>query len=154
VLSYANTLAQASFLLLKILYFRKPYNERGSDCFSSVVLACSQAPFFYRPFYRILFLLILWLVIDALDTYDNKRDIRIILKIIATTHTLSNVHLRIFITSKPEITIRISFRKIPQGKVQIFLLHEISPTIVNRNLGLFFKYSFSNIREERGFTDD
>lgn len=91
------------------------------------------------------------LVIDALDECDSERDIQIILKLLATTSSLTNIRLRIFITSRPEISVRYSFFQIAETKRQVFVLHDILQTTVDRDLTLFFKHSFETIREERGF---
>jgi hypothetical protein len=94
------------------------------------------------------------LVIDALDECDSERDIRILLRLLATTSSLNNIRLRIFITSRPEIPIRCGFSQIPEAERQVFVLHDIQPTIVDRDLSLFFEHSFILIREERGFAED
>ncbi|KAJ8123922.1 hypothetical protein ONZ43_g239 [Nemania bipapillata] len=94
------------------------------------------------------------LVIDALDECSNERDVRAIIRVLSAARSLKNIHLRIFITSRPEILIRHSFRKIPEIEREVFVLHEISPTLVDRDLNIFFENSFSAIREERDFEDD
>jgi hypothetical protein len=43
---------------------------------------------------------------------------------------------------------------IPDVERQVFVLHEISPDVVDRDLSLYFRDSFSIIREERGYSDD
>lgn len=91
------------------------------------------------------------LVIDALDECDSERDVRIILRLLATTKSLSNIRLRIFITSRPEIPVRCGFSQIPEAERQVFVLHDILAAIVDRDLNLFFEDSFAAIREERGF---
>ncbi|KAK4247279.1 WD40-repeat-containing domain protein [Corynascus novoguineensis] len=94
------------------------------------------------------------LVADALDECESERDIRVLLRIFATARSLSKIRLRIFITSRPEIAIRHSLGKILDAEREIFVLHEISSDIVNRDLSLFFKSNFSTIREERGLDED
>ncbi|KAK7416688.1 hypothetical protein QQX98_005014 [Neonectria punicea] len=94
------------------------------------------------------------LIIDALDECDSEKDIRVILRVLATARSLTNIRLRILITSRPEIPIRHGFGMIPEVERQVFVLHEISPELVDRDLSLYFQDSFSVIREERGFADD
>ncbi|KAG4436380.1 hypothetical protein IFR05_008136 [Cadophora sp. M221] len=94
------------------------------------------------------------LVIDALDECDSERDIRVLLRLLTQTSSLENIRLRIFITSRPEIAIRCGFSQIPEAERQVFVLHEIQPTIVNRDLTLFFQNRFELIREERGLPVD
>lgn len=94
------------------------------------------------------------LVMDALDECDSERDIRIILRLLATTKSLSNIRLRVFITSRPEIPVRCGFSQISEAERQVFVLHDILPAIVDRDLGLFFEHNFATLREERGFAAD
>ncbi|KIL90265.1 hypothetical protein FAVG1_05995 [Fusarium avenaceum] len=94
------------------------------------------------------------LILDALDECDSEKDIRVILRVLATARTLNGMSLRIFITSRPEIPIRHGFAMIPDVERQVFVLHEISPDVVDRDLSLYFRDSFSVIREERGYADD
>jgi hypothetical protein len=61
------------------------------------------------------------LVIDALDECDNNKDIRTILKVLAEAHALQAVRLRVFLTSRPEISIRHGFYKLPETEHQDFL---------------------------------
>ncbi|EXJ87253.1 hypothetical protein A1O3_04212 [Capronia epimyces CBS 606.96] len=95
------------------------------------------------------------LVLDALDECDSERDIRIVLRLLATTRlSTGKVRLRIFITSRPETPIRCGFSQIPEAERQVFVLQDILPTIVDRDLSLFFEHSFASIREERDFPPD
>lgn len=94
------------------------------------------------------------MVMDALDECDSERDIRIILRLLATTRSLTNIRLRVFITSRPDIPVRCGFSQIPEAERQVFVLHDIVAAIVDRDLSIFFKHSFAAIREERGFAAD
>jgi hypothetical protein len=91
---------------------------------------------------------IVLIVLDALDECDSEQDIRIILRLLASTKLLKNICLRIFITSRPEISIRCGFYRMALVEQQIFVLHDILPDIVNHDLGLFFENNFAAIREE------
>ncbi|OTA95499.1 hypothetical protein M434DRAFT_393726 [Hypoxylon sp. CO27-5] len=93
-------------------------------------------------------------VVDALDECESEKDIGIILRALTTARSLNNIRLRIFITSRPEILLRYAFRKILEVDHEVFVLHEISPSLVDRDLSIFFEDNFSVIREERGFKDD
>jgi hypothetical protein len=88
------------------------------------------------------------LVLDALDECDDDSDIRIILRLLAETRSLRNTRLRIFITSRPESSVRRGFRQIPEADRQSFVLHDIAPTLVNGDLTLFFEENFAEIREK------
>jgi hypothetical protein len=89
------------------------------------------------------------LVVDALDECDNEEDIRIILHLLAQVRSLERVRLRVFLTSRPEIPIRHGFYQIPNEEHQDFVLHHISPSIVDHDITIFLKYNLKLIRQER-----
>jgi hypothetical protein len=96
---------------------------------------------------------IILFVLDALDECDSERDIRVLVQLLASARTLTNIRLRVFATSRPEVPIRQIFGKIPDAST-VFVLHEISPTKVNRDLTRYFEYRFSDFKEERGLEND
>ncbi|KAF2183610.1 hypothetical protein K469DRAFT_582108, partial [Zopfia rhizophila CBS 207.26] len=52
------------------------------------------------------------LVVDALDECEDENNIRIILQLLAEARLLERIHLRVFLTSRPEIPIRYGFYQI------------------------------------------
>jgi hypothetical protein len=88
------------------------------------------------------------LVIDALDECDKDEHIRIILQLLAEARTLKTARLRVFLTSRPEISIRHGFCQIPDSEHQDFMLHNVSPTIVNHDISLFLEHNLGIIRQE------
>ena len=88
------------------------------------------------------------LVVDALDECDDDNDIRTVLQLLAEARSLRTVRLRIFITSRPEIPIRHGFYQIPEAGHQDFVLHNISPPIVDHDIAIFLEYNLRLIREE------
>jgi hypothetical protein len=89
------------------------------------------------------------LIIDALDECDDDKNIQIILQLLAEVRSLKTVQLRLFLTSRPEIPIRYGFYDIPETEHQDFVLHSISPSIVDRDIYVFLEYNLRNIRQER-----
>lgn len=89
------------------------------------------------------------LIVDALDEYDKEEHIRIILQLLAETRTLKIVRLRVFLTSRSEIPIRHGISQIPNTERQDFVLHKISPLIVDRDIGIYLRYSLNLIAGER-----
>jgi len=88
-------------------------------------------------------------VIDALDECENNNDVRIILHLLSEVHSLNAVQLRILLTSRPEIPIRHGFYQIPDAEHQVFVLHNISSSIVDHDILIFLKHSFELLRRER-----
>jgi hypothetical protein len=94
------------------------------------------------------------LVVDALDECDNENDVRIILELLAETRSLTTVRLRVFLTSRPEISIRYSMHDIPQAEHQDFVLHNVPSTIVNHDISLFLEYNLRKIRQKWALGED
>jgi hypothetical protein len=88
------------------------------------------------------------LVVDALDECDNNNNIRIIIDILAEARSLKTVRLRVFLTSRPEIPIRYGFRQLLDADLRDFVLHNISPSIVDQDISIFFAYNLKLIGRE------
>ncbi|KAH9203354.1 hypothetical protein DL95DRAFT_472452 [Leptodontidium sp. 2 PMI_412] len=93
------------------------------------------------------------LVVDALDECDSEGDSegdsRMILQLLTEARVLKTTRLRVFLTSRPEIPIRHGFYQIPDSKRQDFILHNISPLIVNQDISTFLQYNLNFIAAER-----
>jgi len=89
------------------------------------------------------------LVLDALDECDDEEDTELILKLFSQAKTLSSVRLLIFVTSRPETPIRHGFHYIPDGVYRDFVLHQISESVVSRDISVFLGHEFDIIRTRR-----
>ncbi|USP81645.1 uncharacterized protein yc1106_08919 [Curvularia clavata] len=87
-------------------------------------------------------------VVDALDECDNDSNIRIIVQLLAEARSLTKVRLRVLLTSRPEVPIRHGLRQIPEAEHQDVVLHNISPSIVDHDIGLFLEHYLRIIAEE------
>jgi NACHT domain len=65
----------------------------------------------------------LLLVVDALDECSNDEDVEAIVQLLAEARSLTTVRLRVFLTSRPEIPIRLGFRRTQDTDHQDFVLH-------------------------------
>lgn len=88
------------------------------------------------------------LVVDALDECAHDSDIQIIVRLLAEARSLKSVHLRVFLTSRPEIPIRYGFRQIPDAEQQEFVLHSISSSIIDHDIFIFLEHSLRLIGQE------
>jgi hypothetical protein len=88
------------------------------------------------------------LVVDALDECDDDNNIRIIVQLLAEARSLNGVRLRVFLTSRPEVPIRYGFCQIPNLEHQDFVLHSISPSIVDCDITLFLEDNLRILGEE------
>jgi hypothetical protein len=85
------------------------------------------------------------LVIDALDDCEDDNDIQRILELLAEARRLRTV--RVFMTSRPEIPIR-------QAEHQDFVLHNISPSVIEHDISISLEYNLGIIRRKRTLASD
>ncbi|CAG8888404.1 unnamed protein product [Penicillium egyptiacum] len=89
------------------------------------------------------------IVIDALDECDVDNDMRLILHLLPQLRKAEGIRVRVLITSRPELPIRLGFEKLPLHDHKDFVLHEIPKEVVENDLSLFLNHRISKIREER-----
>jgi hypothetical protein len=85
------------------------------------------------------------IVIDALDECDNDKDVQIIVRLLAEARSLDGVRLRVFLTSRPEVPIRYVFGQITDAEHMDFVLHDISPPIVDQDIRLFLETELQSV---------
>lgn len=89
------------------------------------------------------------IVIDALDECEGDNDIRLILQILPRLQTSHSLRLRVFLTSRPELPIRLGFSKLTNHDYQDMILHEIPREVIKHDISLFLNHRLSEIRTER-----
>jgi hypothetical protein len=90
------------------------------------------------------------MVVDALDECENDSNIRIIMQLLAEVRSsLTGAQLRLLLTSRPEVPIRHGFRQVPKAEHQDVVLHNISRSIVDRDIALFLEHNLQLIAQER-----
>ncbi|KAI9770961.1 MAG: hypothetical protein M1840_002665 [Geoglossum simile] len=89
------------------------------------------------------------LVIDALDECERDQDIQAILRLLSRTKDLMSVSLKVFITSRPELPIRLGFKKMSDGTYQDLILHEVPRPTIEHDIILFLEHQLGEIREQR-----
>ncbi|KAK5662884.1 hypothetical protein OQA88_6295 [Cercophora sp. LCS_1] len=87
------------------------------------------------------------IVIDALDECDGDEDVKTIISLLAQTNVVRSVRLRVFITSRPELPIRLGFKD-AQGKYQGIALHQIPEQVVEQDISTFLGSELARIRDE------
>jgi hypothetical protein len=88
-------------------------------------------------------------VVDALDECDDDKNIRIILQLLIEARSLTKSLLRVFLTSRPEIPIRCGFSQIPDADRYDFVLHNISTTIVDRDIAICLEHELKAVAQEQ-----
>ncbi|KAH7012408.1 vegetative incompatibility protein HET-E-1 [Macrophomina phaseolina] len=87
------------------------------------------------------------LVVDALDECERDEDVKVIIHLLSQVRTLTSVQLRTFVTSRPELSIRLGFNSI-DGQYQGLVLHEIPKPIIEHDIAAFLEYKLKEIRDE------
>ncbi|KAF2798827.1 hypothetical protein K505DRAFT_346348 [Melanomma pulvis-pyrius CBS 109.77] len=93
-------------------------------------------------------------VIDALDECEREEDIRAILQLLAQTKDIQPVSLRIVVTSRPELHIRLGFKEMPDGTHQNLVLHEVPSRTIERDIRLFLEHELGTIQKARMLSPD
>ena len=92
------------------------------------------------------------IVIDALDECDREEDVQVLLQLLPRMRE-SGAPIRIFLTSRPELPIRLGFKQIA-NEHQDLILHEIPELVIKRDLSLFLNNKFAKIRCERALAPE
>ncbi|KAK4096622.1 hypothetical protein N658DRAFT_519096 [Parathielavia hyrcaniae] len=100
-----------------------------------------------QPLGRVHHAMAITIVVDALDECDGDKDVKAIISLLAQAKTLISVRLRVFITSRPELPIRLGFKNV-RGKYQDVALHQIPEPIVERDISAFLGHELARIRDE------
>lgn len=87
------------------------------------------------------------IVIDALDECEDKDDIRGILQLLPQVQKCKCMYIRIFLTSRPELPIRPVLEE--NNNHHGLVLHELSKTVVEKDIRVFLKAKFSEIKKVR-----
>ncbi|KAE8311019.1 hypothetical protein BDV41DRAFT_357646 [Aspergillus transmontanensis] len=87
------------------------------------------------------------IVIDALDECDREDDMRVILRLLFKLQEVKSVYMRIFLTSRPELPIRLGFKQ--DSNHQDLVLHELPKPVIEHDIRLFLEHKLSEIQNGR-----
>ena len=85
------------------------------------------------------------IVIDALDECEGDDDIKRLIRLFSSAKKLSPTRLKLFITSRPDLPIRLGFHEI-EGDIESLILQEIDESVVKQDLAVFLDHELGNIR--------
>jgi NACHT domain len=89
------------------------------------------------------------IVIDALDECDQEKDIKTILRLLPRAKESSSIRLRVLVTSRPDLPIRLGFSQISDDDHQDMVLHKIPKETIEHDIEVFFRHRFDQIKQER-----
>jgi hypothetical protein len=87
------------------------------------------------------------IVIDALDECGREEDICAILQLLTRAKDMQPVSLRVLVTGRPELHIRLGFKQMPNGTYQDLVLHEVGKNTIEHDIRLFYEHELSVIRQ-------
>ncbi|OAQ62508.1 vegetative incompatibility protein HET-E-1 [Purpureocillium lilacinum] len=87
------------------------------------------------------------IIVDALDECKTEDDVKLMIHLFSRTRTLQSLRLKVFLTSRPELPIRLGFKAI-EGNYRDLILHEIPETVVGRDISTFLEHELAKIRDE------
>ena len=88
-----------------------------------------------------------FIVIDALDECDEVNDLQLLLRLLATTKDMPNLRIRVFVTSRPELPIRLGFQEMPSVLHQDLILHDVPRSVVDSDIEIFLRYELERVRQ-------
>ncbi len=86
------------------------------------------------------------IVVDALDECENEGHVTIILHLLKRIQFIESVKLRVLVTSRSELPVRLGFKRIPESH-RDFILHEIPPPVIEHDIGAFLEDELPKIRD-------
>lgn len=86
-------------------------------------------------------------VIDALDECDREDNMRTIVRILSQAQSPKAFHLKFFLTSRPELPIRLGFEEI-RGKYDGLLLLQIPHQIISNDITCYVWHQLDIIRKD------
>ncbi|KKK19917.1 hypothetical protein AOCH_002525 [Aspergillus ochraceoroseus] len=92
------------------------------------------------------------IIIDALDECDGDQDLKLILNLLFKLEEIKSVHLRVFLTSRPELPIRYGFKD--HQNHRDLILQELPKSVIEHDIRLFFESKLLAIQKERSLSPD
>lgn len=90
---------------------------------------------------------------DALDECDDLDDVSLLLKLLGDTQNIASLSLRVLVTSRPEIPIRLGFHNMKQITHHELALHNLPRAIVDQDIRRFVTHELFQIKSERRLPD-
>ena len=89
------------------------------------------------------------IVLDALDEIDTEQDIPVLINLLAELESTCSVKLRIFVTSRPELSVRRGFGSLSGGGHRKVVLEDATASTVDADISRFLDVQLANIRAGR-----
>ncbi|KLP02857.1 Uncharacterized protein LW94_3370 [Fusarium fujikuroi] len=95
------------------------------------------------------------IVVDALDECEKDADIKLLLELFSSLRFVDSLRVRVLITSRPELAIRLGFFFI-EGTYKDLILQEIPHSIIEHDISVFLRHELASIRNNfnKGAVDE
>ncbi|KIX03848.1 uncharacterized protein Z518_07401 [Rhinocladiella mackenziei CBS 650.93] len=91
---------------------------------------------------------ILVLAVDALDECEKEGDIKTILDLWSRIPQITTIRLKLFLTSRPDLPVRLGFKSMSVDSYQDIILQDAVPRVtIQHDISVFLKDAFSEIRQ-------
>jgi hypothetical protein len=97
---------------------------------------------------------ILVIIIDALDECDSDNDMKSIVGLLAEAEGISPIKIRIVVTSRPEASMRLGFRKMRAVLHRDLILDHRPSEEVNADIRRFYHHQFREIKHSQELHSD
>ncbi|KAL8300778.1 hypothetical protein RB593_010232 [Gaeumannomyces tritici] len=91
--------------------------------------------------------LLLAVVVDALDECDREEDAKVLVYLFSRAGEVASFRLRFFVTSRPELPIRLGFKEIGDN-YQNLALHEVPKPDIKKDISTFLRSELDRIRQD------
>ncbi|KAK6500755.1 hypothetical protein TWF506_003518 [Arthrobotrys conoides] len=90
-------------------------------------------------------------VIDALDECDNKADVEAIIQLFARAKEIKTMVIKVFITSRPELSIQHNFQTLAVDRRKELILHDVETPIISNDIAIFLRNELGEIGRQYKF---
>ncbi|KAL8296208.1 hypothetical protein RB600_001615 [Gaeumannomyces tritici] len=90
---------------------------------------------------------LLAVVVDALDECDREEDATALIRLFSRAKEITSFRLRFFVTSRPELPIRLGFEDIG-GSYQNLALHEVPKPDIRKDISTFLRWELARVRQD------
>ncbi|KAJ5671269.1 hypothetical protein N7507_000396 [Penicillium longicatenatum] len=92
------------------------------------------------------------IIIDALDECSKVEDIKLILHLLFKLQEVKSIRIRVVLTSRPELPIRIGFDE--EENHQDLILHGIPAPMIENDIRQFLKHKLTIVQKNRSLSSD
>jgi hypothetical protein len=91
------------------------------------------------------------IVVDALDECKAATEVEFVLELLSKTSAIAEAHLRIFLTSRPEMAVRAGLYSMSEMQRRHVILHHVDKSIVGQDISKFLENTLREFIRKRPF---